>query len=70
MAEITILTAQTTVRMLHPLATEDEASFRRRMEAMVDALQRCEPETIAVVIVHPNGRPACVVTQVRPQESL
>lgn len=64
MVEITVLTTNTTARVLHPLPTEDDAGFRRRMKAMVVVLRACDAETTAVYIVHPKGRPSCVVTQV------
>lgn len=64
MSDISILTPNTRVRILRPLPNEDD--FRRRMEAMVAVLGEHAPETTAVFLVQPSGRPVCVVTQVYP----
>lgn len=66
MSDITILTPNTRVRILRPLPNEHEDDFRRRMEAMVAVLGEHAPDTAAVFLAQPSGRPVCVVTQVCP----
>lgn len=64
MSDVTILTPGTRVRILRPLPTEPPEAFRRRMEAMVVVLAEHSPDTVAVFLAQPSGRPVCVVTQV------
>lgn len=63
MNELTILTAGSAVRIIRPVGGEDEATFRRRMEAMTAVLTEYCNDTIAVFLLQPSGNPACVVTQ-------
>jgi hypothetical protein len=63
MSEISIYTSHTNVRILRPRASEDEVTFRTRMEAMITLLaERC-PDTTAVVVERDEAGPVCVVTQ-------